>query len=149
MLRNTFKTLFSPGGVNYKFVTTTLYHGSESFIYTCIILEVVSILCIIYNTSDDVDFVSVNREVQFESGQLRLCVAVLILDDEILERTEDLLVIAETVPQNGFVIEGLSIAPAITDICITDDDSKSPTDANFTLLATKAYILSYKTTKHI
>ena len=89
------------------------------------------------------------REVRFESGQLRLCVAVLILDDEILERTEDFLVIAETMPQNGLVVEGLSIAPAITNICITDDDSKSPINANFTLLATKAYILTYIVFQHI
>ena len=75
-----------------------------------------------------------NHEVRFEAGQLRLCVSVLIVDDEILERTEDFLMIADTMPRNGLIVEGLSIAPAITDICITDADSKSLIDAN---LATK------------
>ena len=81
------------------------------------------------------DFVSVTREVQFGPDLLRLCVSVNILDDAILERTEDFLVFAEITPQNGLVVEGVSIAPAITDICITDDDSKPTLYANFTPFA--------------
>ena len=47
-----------------------------------------------------------------------------IINDDILERTEDFLVIVENFPLNDLFVERLSLAPAITDVCITNDDSK-------------------------
>lgn len=73
---------------------------------------------------DDEDFVSVRREVQFGAGQLRKCLSIIILDDSIMEKTEDFLLVVESQPSNELLIEGLLVAPAITDICITDNDSK-------------------------
>jgi hypothetical protein len=61
---------------------------------------------------EDVDYVSVRREVQLSPGQQRRCVSINIVDDRVSERTEDLLVFVESDLMNELVIEGLSIAPA-------------------------------------
>ena len=73
----------------------------------------------------DVDYVSAMDEVHLISGQLRVCTSIKIIDDEILERTEDFLVIVENFALNDLFVEGLTLAPAITYVCITNDDSKS------------------------
>ena len=74
--------------------------------------------------TEDVDYVSVSREVQLSPGLQRLCVTINIVDDRVLERTEDLLVFVESDLINELVIEGLSIAPAVTDVVIIDNDSE-------------------------
>ena len=84
-------------------------HACNVYVYICV---------------DDVDFVPVRHEVQLQADQLRVCVSVVILDDSIGERIEDFLVVVENVPSNDLVIEGLSVAPTISEICITDNDSK-------------------------
>ena len=75
-------------------------------------------------TTEDVDYVSVRREVQLSPGQQRRCVSINIVDDRVSERTEDLLVFVESDLMNELVIEGLSIAPAVTDVVIIDNDSE-------------------------
>ena len=70
------------------------------------------------------DYVSAMNEIHLVSGQLRVCTSIKIINDDILERTEDFLVIVENFPPNDLFVEGLSLAPAITDVCITNDDSK-------------------------
>ena len=74
--------------------------------------------------TEDVDYVPVRREVQLSPGLQRLCVTINIVDDRVLERTEDLLVFVESDLINELVIEGLSIAPAVTDVVIIDNDSE-------------------------
>ena len=69
------------------------------------------------------DYISVEREVQFIVGQRRLCVSIDVVDDRVLERNEDLLVFVESDPMNELIIAGLSVAPAVTDVCIIDNDS--------------------------
>ena len=94
--------------------------------YECIICTYIQVfvLFVVCLSAGDADFVSVAREIQFEAGQRRVCVAIDVVDDRVMERTEDLLVFVESDPMNGILIEGLSIAPAVTDICITDNDSE-------------------------
>ena len=67
---------------------------------------------------------SISREFLFGAGQLRECLSIIILDDSIMEKTEDFLLVVESISSNDLIIEGLLVAPAITDICITDNDSK-------------------------
>ena len=73
------------------------------------------------------------REVLFGPDKLKICVSISILDDSIVERTEDFLVVVESMPLNDLVINGLSIAPAIIDICIINDDSEFIIDAKRSL----------------
>ena len=65
---------------------------------------------------------SVFEEVHFEAEQLTLCVSILILEDRIAELTEEFFVVIDNMPFNDLVIDRLSVAPAITAVCITDDD---------------------------
>ena len=71
------------------------------------------------------DYVSTSEEVQLQPGQQRLCIAIEIVNDRVMEETEDLIVFVESDPLNEVVSQGLTLAPALTDVCITDDDSKS------------------------
>lgn len=73
----------------------------------------------------DVDFLPVSREILLEPDQLRLCLSIPIVNDSLVEKTEDFLVVIENTPVNDLIIEGISIAPTITYICIIDDDSES------------------------
>ena len=73
------------------------------------------------------------REVLFGPDKLKICVSISILDDSIVERTEDFLVVVESMPLNDLVINRLSIAPAIIDICIINDDSEFIIDAKRSL----------------
>ena len=66
-----------------------------------------------------------SREILLEPNQLRLCLSIPIVNDSLVEKTEDFLVVIENTPVNDLIIEGISIAPAITYICIIDDDSES------------------------
>lgn len=77
----------------------------------------------------DVDFLPVSREIVLELGQLRLCLSIPIVNDSLVEKTEDFLVVIENTPVNDLIIDRLSIAPAITYICIIDDDSELMNDS--------------------
>ena len=83
----------------------------------------------IFTYLGDVDFLPVSREIVLELGQLRLCLSIPIVNDSLVEKTEDFLVVIENTPVNDLIIDRLSIAPAITYICITDDDSELMNDS--------------------
>ena len=76
------------------------------------------------------DFVTLTEEVTLFPGQQRVCVSITIVDDRVMEGTEDLILFVESDPMNELIIEGLTIAPAFTDICITDNDSKRKNSSN-------------------
>lgn len=67
---------------------------------------------------------SVAKELEVSPGQMQSCESITIVNDKVMERREDLLVFVQSDPVNELVIEGLSLAPAVADICINDDDSK-------------------------
>lgn len=83
----------------------------------------------IFTYLGDVDFLPVSREIVLELGQLRFCLSIPIVNDSLVEKTEDFLVVIENTPVNDLIIDRLSIAPAITYICITDDDSELMNDS--------------------
>ena len=64
------------------------------------------------------------HDVRLDAGNLRVCTSVEIVNESVLERTENFLVVAESLPINDLIIDGLSLAPSITEVCINNDDCK-------------------------
>lgn len=62
-----------------------------------------------------------NEEVQIDlEGLLRVCLPITILDDGVVEGTENLFVVVEA----QLVLDTISMATSITEVCIFDDDGK-------------------------
>jgi len=62
----------------------------------------------------------VNEELRFEPEELRMCLPIVILDDGVVEETENLFVLVEA----QLVLDTISVATSITEVCIIDDDGK-------------------------
>lgn len=61
-----------------------------------------------------------NEELRFEPEELRICLPITILDDGVVEETENLFVLVEA----QLVLDTISVATSITEVCIIDDDGK-------------------------
>ena len=66
------------------------------------------------------DYLPVNEELHFEPEELRMCLPITIMDDGVVEETENLFVLVEA----QLVLDTTSVATSITEVCIIDDDGK-------------------------
>lgn len=68
-----------------------------------------------------------NEELHIGSEDLRLCLPIIILDDGVVEGTENFFVMVEA----QVVLDTISVATSITEICIIDDDGKEEAVAQY------------------